>query len=382
MTNRKEIIIKDGSIQLLSIEDCLKEYEKYIHSQCISYNKTLLGKGINGQSYDYDDLYQIASLSLMKAYDNYDYSTNNKFLTYYSLVLANDLNQLIRKTNRASKSNINLTSFEASVFTDSDGNEVGLIDLIPCKEICHADTIIQSETINDFLNSLPERKKKIFDMYYFENKTNIEIGKELNISQSYVSRILNKTAYKYGQELKHKDIMDESKVNNYEYKKEEIVMTKRKMVKRIDPTEMYNLSKESVTPESIATILAASGALQSKSEQEQALQAEKIDRLLDEEKVHISPEQVRKASDLSIEEVVIPVEKQSREIGQVITANPFAGLKIKNLVIEFADFEAEIIKGEVSIRMLDANPKSIEDLELMQKDLGRIKDIASFMAMN
>ena len=47
----------------------------------------------------------------------------------------------------------------------------------------------QTQFISDYLNKLPERKKLVMMMYYFEELTFKEIGQVLNVTESRICQI-------------------------------------------------------------------------------------------------------------------------------------------------------------------------------------------------
>ncbi|MDO8494797.1 MAG: sigma-70 family RNA polymerase sigma factor, partial [Deltaproteobacteria bacterium] len=59
---------------------------------------------------------------------------------------------------------------------------------VPCLE--KAAQFRQFRTnMRDAINSLPPVEKKLIKMYYFQNKTLLEVGEELNLSKSWTSRL-------------------------------------------------------------------------------------------------------------------------------------------------------------------------------------------------
>ena len=191
-------------------------------------------KKFQGKGVEYDDLYQIASLALVKAIQNYDKSFNVKFSTYTVAMVAGEIKRFIRdngsikvsrnlkilankisryeddfltQNNRSPSveelskhfgvpeetvvlaldaSKMPLSLFEKS---DEDGESM-LIDKIPCGNL--EDEIIEKLEINSFLNSLTEREKKIIILRYYRDKTQNEIAEALGVSQVQVSRLENK----------------------------------------------------------------------------------------------------------------------------------------------------------------------------------------------
>ncbi|MDE5966095.1 MAG: sigma-70 family RNA polymerase sigma factor, partial [Lachnospiraceae bacterium] len=70
----------------------------------------------------------------------------------------------------------------------TNGDELLLIDRIQSKEDS-SNEIVQHVTVEQLLNRLPEKEKKIIELRYYEDKTQAQIGELLGISQVQVSRI-------------------------------------------------------------------------------------------------------------------------------------------------------------------------------------------------
>jgi RNA polymerase sporulation-specific sigma factor len=69
------------------------------------------------------------------------------------------------------------------------------MDKLPSKKN-EQDEIINSLLLDNLLSKLNESEQTIIKRRYFENKTQTEVAKELNISQVQVSRIEKKTLLK------------------------------------------------------------------------------------------------------------------------------------------------------------------------------------------
>lgn len=192
--------------------------------------KRFCNKGI-----EYDDLYQIGSIGLLKAISNFDESFNVKFSTYTVpmvigeikryirdngaikvsrnlKILANKINRYIDEystlnNNGPSIENI-ARKFEVSqeevvvamdsskmplsifdrVDEDEDGQE--LIERIPSEK--SEDTLLDKIEISNVIDKLDERERQIIILRYFRDRTQNEIASSLGISQVQVSRLENK----------------------------------------------------------------------------------------------------------------------------------------------------------------------------------------------
>ncbi len=190
-----------------------------------------LNKGV-----EYDDLYQLASMGLLKAINGFDESYNVRFSTYAVPMIAGEIKRFMRddgsiKVSRALKScakqiNKFVESYSAEhgfaptvkiiaeefslpesevVFTmgssrmpvslysqsdykDEKGQE--LLSLLPSED--RQEEIIESLQLKTAIESLPDREKKVIMLRYFRDMTQSEVATMLGVSQVQVSRIENK----------------------------------------------------------------------------------------------------------------------------------------------------------------------------------------------
>ena len=189
---------------------------------------------------DIDDLFQIGCIGLMKAIDNFDITQEVKFSTYAVPMISGELKRYLRDNNsiRVSRSlrdiaykaiyakedmlkkNISeptvmeiaseigvdasdvIMAMEAiqtpvslydPVYTDA-GDTLYIMDQISDKKH-KEDNWIEDISLKDAVENLPPREKNIIVLRFFQGKTQMEVAKEIGISQAQVSR-LEKNALK------------------------------------------------------------------------------------------------------------------------------------------------------------------------------------------
>jgi RNA polymerase sporulation-specific sigma factor len=203
-------------------------------------NNVLLIKSIvnrfKNKGVDYDDLFQLGSIGLLKAINNFDEKFNVKFSTYAVPMIIGEIKRFMRDDGEIKVSRLikvqaikiskyiekrlidtgkeptieeianyfNIEKDDVVLAMDSskltvslyenvnDGNEKSqpLIDKLPSNfsEDDHVDKLF----IKTLLSKLTEREKKLIELRYFRDKTQGEVAKILGVSQVQVSRLENK----------------------------------------------------------------------------------------------------------------------------------------------------------------------------------------------
>lgn len=142
---------------------------------------------------DMEDLISIGTIGLIKAVESFDSSKNSKLATYAARCIDNELMMMLRSKKKTSRE----VSLYDPIGTDREGNEISLLDVTPQEQ---PDIVDQMELerslgkLSGLIDTLlTEREKEIiclrYGLYGGEEVTQREIGKKLDISRSYVSRI-------------------------------------------------------------------------------------------------------------------------------------------------------------------------------------------------
>lgn len=214
-------------------------------NQIIEENKNLIYSIIKKYTYYYDkeDLFQTATIGLIKAYNNYDNSKNTKFSTYaYTYILSEVLlyinnNRDIRlgknylkiykKINEAKlvltqKLMKQPSAYELSLFLEldenlinqvlaltqsfsnleeiisKDGKNLTLLDVVSDKD---KDKMIDNLILKETLNNLTEEERQILMLRYYEERTQQEVANILGTNQVYISRNEKKVLKKLKEDL-------------------------------------------------------------------------------------------------------------------------------------------------------------------------------------
>lgn len=195
----------------------------------------------NNRGENVDDLFQVGCIGLMKAIDNFDLSQNVKFSTYAVPMIIGEIRRYLRDNNsiRVSRS-LRDIAYKALLVRDKylkDTNKEPTISQIsrelniPREDVVFAldaiqdpvslyepiyhdggdaifvmdqvsdnkntdESWLQNISVKEAMKKLSDREKLILNLRFFNGRTQMEVAKEIGISQAQVSR-LEKTALKH-----------------------------------------------------------------------------------------------------------------------------------------------------------------------------------------
>jgi RNA polymerase sporulation-specific sigma factor len=231
----------DRTLELIKLA---KEGNQDAKEQVVTENLGLVwavARRFLGRGHELEDLYQIGCIGLMKCIEKFDLSFDVKFSTYAVPMITGEIKRFLRddgmikvsrtlketsyKVKKVREDILNqtgeepkleelsklldidmeeiVTSLEANVEVESihktiyqnDGNAVYLMDKIANVED-ENETLLDHLVVEELMNKLESQEQKIIEMRYFENRTQTEIAKEMNISQVQVSRLEKKILLK------------------------------------------------------------------------------------------------------------------------------------------------------------------------------------------
>ena len=189
--------------------------------------------------YNIDDVFQVGTVGLIKAIDNFNPEIGVRFSTYAVPMIIGEIRRFLRDSNsfkvtrglrdiaykaltvreelqKSSNDEPNLDdianelniprsevamaldaiseplSLYETVYNDDDG---GFLVLDQIKDPTNEDSWLEKTALKDALLSLDDREREIVTMRYYSGKTQTEISSEIGISQAQVSR-LEKNALK------------------------------------------------------------------------------------------------------------------------------------------------------------------------------------------
>lgn len=147
-----------------------------------------------------EDLISVGTIGLIKAVETYDGSKGSRLATYAARCIDNELLMMLRARKKISRE----VSIYEPIGTDREGNEINLLDII----VSEQKDIVQDMMLGEYSkrladvirDNLTEREQRIIVQRYGlitgEEMTQRELGKQMGISRSYVSRIEKKALKK------------------------------------------------------------------------------------------------------------------------------------------------------------------------------------------
>lgn len=250
MINRVEICgVNTKTLPILSSEEKIDLMNKIKDGDPVARAKFINGnlrlvlsivQRFSGRGDSADDLFQVGCIGLIKAIENFDVNQNVQFSTYAVPMIIGEIKRHLRDNTpiRVSRS-IRDTAYKALTaredLINTLGREPSITELsekleLPCEDVVTAleaiqdtvslsdpvfqdgndtvcimdqisdtkntaESIVESISIADAIDQLPQRERTIINLRFFQGQTQMEIAEEIGISQAQVSR-LEKSALK------------------------------------------------------------------------------------------------------------------------------------------------------------------------------------------
>ena len=145
---------------------------------------------------DADDLVSIGVIGLIKAVNTFRPDSGTTLSTYASRCIENEILMCLRSSHKRR----NDVSLEEPVGSDSEGNEITLMEMLGTDPDAVTDEVDRRITLSRIRTlirqKLPERERIVLEMRYGlldgECRPQYEVAEALGISRSYVSRIEKK----------------------------------------------------------------------------------------------------------------------------------------------------------------------------------------------
>lgn len=231
---KKEKVSYEDNLQLIPLA---KEGNTEALNKLIEANLPLvtsISKKFTNRGYEYEDIYQIGCMGLVKSIKNFDEKYNVKFSTYAVPMIIGEIKRFLRddgmiKVSRNVKSLAKKLHFDKEALTkklnreptieelaqfsgmdkeeilfalessasmqylyevihQDDGSPVLLIDKLSENAI-EDKNITEKLALKEALRNLDTKSRQIIVLRYFKDKTQIQVAKMLGISQVQVSRI-------------------------------------------------------------------------------------------------------------------------------------------------------------------------------------------------
>lgn len=243
---KKEKVSYENNLQLIPLA---KEGNTEALNKLIEANLPLvtsISKKFTNRGYEYEDIYQIGCMGLVKSIKNFDEKYNVKFSTYAVPMIIGEIKRFLRddgmiKVSRNVKSLAKKLHFDKEALTkklnreptieelaqfsgmdkeeilfalessasmqylyevihQDDGSPVLLIDKLSENAI-EDKNITEKLALKEALRNLDTKSRQIIVLRYFKDKTQIQVAKMLGISQVQVSRIEKKVLQEMRKQL-------------------------------------------------------------------------------------------------------------------------------------------------------------------------------------
>ncbi len=218
---------------------------EYLIEQNLNLVRSII-KRFSYRGYEWDDLFQIGCIGLVKAIDRFNFNYNVKFSTYAVPMIIGEIRRFIRDDNSVKVSRsikelgykihrtqeklqgdlgreptIQEVATELSIVPQEiisamealqtpsslydqayhdDGDSTLVLDYIKSDSGGLDNRYIEHLDLQEIIAKLPEKEKKVIQLRFYQDKTQSEIAETIGLSQVQVSRI-EKSALKMIREL-------------------------------------------------------------------------------------------------------------------------------------------------------------------------------------
>ncbi|MBR2827981.1 MAG: sigma-70 family RNA polymerase sigma factor [Bacilli bacterium] len=190
-------LTREENLSLL--ERLRNEHENYdeIRSQLIEGNMRLVFyqvfQNFKNVCEDKEDLISIGTIGLMKAIDNFDFNRTKYFSSFATRCINNEILMHVRKLKR-----IHSVDFESFDEVVSSNNTLTLSEILPSNVDIEYDFQLKEDKkmVWEYLETISEKQQVIMKYYFgfIDGKpyNQYEIADILHLTQSYISRVVNK----------------------------------------------------------------------------------------------------------------------------------------------------------------------------------------------
>ena len=161
-------------------------------------------KKYQNADYEMEDLISVGTIGLIKAVNTFEPAKNIKLATYASRCIENEILMYLRKSSNRRQD----ASIDEPLNTDSDGNELLLMDVLTSDGPQVGEELERSAeraALRTAVGRLAPRERRIMELRFGLNReaehTQKEVADALGISQSYISRLEKRIIMRLRREL-------------------------------------------------------------------------------------------------------------------------------------------------------------------------------------
>lgn len=268
---------KEINGEILTQDTVIEKHKGLVHREC---NRiTRLAKSLG---HEYDDIYQVGCMGLLKAFENFDYEKFPvRFSTYATPMIYGELSRMLRDSNVGVKYSRNVKEL-AWLIRKDDKKDLSVDELaaeygvkkslvvyaldflvnryakdleeplfvtegtpVTISDVVGNPDDVTELFVKDFIESLPEQERVIIEGV-MSGRSQADSGKMVGVSQVQVSRIIQRVGKKYINYLAGKDVNTKDKPKPKE--------SVKKMPKKLPFTEadVIKLREQGLTYAAIA----------------------------------------------------------------------------------------------------------------------------------
>ncbi|MBV4417447.1 sigma-70 family RNA polymerase sigma factor [Clostridium tyrobutyricum] len=179
MENKKLIKLSNGNIKEMTCSEVFEQFKNFLYKTAIKWSK----------GYEVEDIFQVGSVALVKAYNNYSIDKDIKFITYLYTAVKYEIWHYHYKNEK----HIGVKSLDSHIVGHSTLLIEMLADDTDYEEIVvsNINKIYIRKFVEDLIKCLNPREQIIIKHKFMDELTLKQIGTSLGISGSRVGQIVD-----------------------------------------------------------------------------------------------------------------------------------------------------------------------------------------------
>lgn len=170
----KLIILDEGDIRRLTFEEILKLYKPLMRSMAYKFGNLRM---------EFEDLCQIVSIGLWRAYEYYDSSKTVGFSVLAKSLILNELREVYLYESKKKRSGSVVLSIDGKI--EGRWNDISIMDILASDEDLEENTVLK-DNLKEFMSKITKKQKEAIAMLSISSSYK-EVAQKLGVGDTTIS---------------------------------------------------------------------------------------------------------------------------------------------------------------------------------------------------